>query len=1363
MAKMRMKKTSAKGHKWKKGQSCLSNPETSKHRKAARGCFFQPGNSNLTQAAIAEHNEAMREGRASRQMKELEVDEDDLRSGCGKTFNTFATNFSTCTLPAFEKFFRTFDAGSDQHTRMLGIHAAAQEYLRETGTPESSTAYYCSLMVTLEGVRGSEEDTAAALALLARVARRVARDVLRAKFAEFSATLIATLKRYGDSNNSRLVANAIGSLSVLLRAQDRSEWTNPSTLDLFNSIMAYNVHPKPKIRKAAQYNTCAILWGSAFILCEAEAAGTTTTTTTAETKKEEEEEDSPKPGASMTTSAAAAAPRHPAAGAAAEFCLVNLRAATELGNTKTALHTLVLLRQVIASLPRKQLKAVCECLLSIMQVGRALVNTCALQALHALFAAHPPPEVLPAHTNAALVAALTQGATGGAGGVGGVPVPGKNDPQPACAWITVVTVAVMNMCRLEEEAGMGQLLRWFEVLVPYWQSDHASVRTKVRESLDVLLRECVVAASEGVRGGAAEGLWAVVCEGLSLQYQAAWGEVFRVLEAAFPALGPARPAAAQPCLASLCQLMANPRLPQRPALERAVGAAVAALGPESLLALVPPRATGDVEQDEGGWWTLPLLRRFVAAAGLGPFLDHLLPLAARCHALLDGLDKQGRRDSLLAATYRQVEQQVWAALPAFCRGAGDVEEALGRDGFPRLLCDHLKHRPDTRPHVMEALRLMLAAVPPNPPPGQPPPRLALYAKNYLPALFNVYLTVPGVEGVAPGQRQAALATVRAFAAVLEPPRAAELLAMVLGRHTQAVEAGAGPDHTLRRRALLDLAAALLPRLDGPALATLYGHVLPLLDYQEHGLQKAAYRLLEAVLAGETPATAALVEERLEELGGLLLGGLAKAAPSARAPRLRCLRLLLLRLGPEVARERREEVLRRVVGEAVVCCGRAMSQATRKAAFLLVSEVGAAIQRSEGCTAEDTVVRALELLLAGLVGSPALAAATMLALTALTYQYREQLTAQVVAVLVQNTCVQLLCPSREIVASCLSFIKALPALLTPARLAPHLPAIVQAMTNMTPDCQRKYRLKTRDILDRLMRRYGADAIAALVPPGDTILHKRIRNLRKLASRKEREREERRRTEGEEEEEEDGLGSRALPASLDEILAEIDSEEDEKEEEEEEEGGKRRKMMKKKKKKGNTWIREDDDEIVDLLDASAGQAIMSGRAAAAAARGGGRTKARAGRGFEMDKESGKLIITENGKKEKDGGVDELDFTEDMDDILGLKGAAGGSGKVKKRKRSDSLGSADGAADAGGGGEGKGAKRKKRADPGAEFRAKRAGGDVKKRGTSVNPYAYVRLSKQQLNRRKKAKFEGQFGSLVRGARKGVAGGKRKGGRKK
>ena len=587
------------------------------------------------------------------------------------------------------------------------------------------------------------------------------------------------------------------------------------------------------------------------------------------------------------------------------------------------------------------------------------------------------------------------------------------------------------------------------------------------------MRECVVVCGDGVRGGeCGGGVLCGVCAALSLQYQPAWDQVFRCLEAAFPALGPPHPTTAHTCLNTLCQLMANPRLPHRAALERAVGAAVQALGPRPLLALVAPQATGDPAQDEATWWTLPLLRRFVHGSGLGVFISELVPLAGTCFTLVARLQSEGRGGTLLAKTYQQVEQQVWAALPAFCRGAQDVDTALAQDSFARLLCDHIKHRPDTRPDVMDALRVLLAEHQDN------PGRLATYAKNYLPALFNVYLTPPGTEGVSSGQRQAALATVKAFLAVVPEERAEDLLDMVLQRHTQAQGQPKGQAAALRRRALLDLAGALVPRLAGPPLARLYDHVAPSLASPEHGQQKAAYRLLEDMLAGHTPAAAQLVQHRLDGLREALVGQLASAAPSARAPRLRCLRLLLLRLGPGegVGGDGGVGVVQQVVGEAVVCCGRAMSQATRRAAFLLLSEVGGVLQRVEGCSPHHTVYRALELLLAGLAGTPSLAAATMLALTALTFQYREHVDDQVLQVLVQNTCVQLLCASREIVASCLSFVKATTTLFDGTTLAPHLAPIMQALAAMTPDCQRKYRLKTRDILDRLIRKFGADTVA-----------------------------------------------------------------------------------------------------------------------------------------------------------------------------------------------------------------------------------------------------------------------------------------------
>lgn len=59
------------------------------------------------------------------------------------------------------------------------------------------------------------------------------------------------------------------------------------------------------------------------------------------------------------------------------------------------------------------------------------------------------------------------------------------------------------------------------------------------------------------------------------------------------------------------------------------------------------------------------------------------------------------------------------------------------------------------------------------------------------------------------------------------------------------------------------------------------------------------------------------------------------------------------------------------------------------------------------------------------------------------------------------------------------------------------------------------------------------------------------------------------------------------------------------------------------------------------------------------------------------------------------------------------------------------------------------------GTEYKSKKAKGDIKKKGTAFDPYAYIPLSRNSLNKRKRAKNAGQFKSVVAGARKGAAAG--------
>lgn len=62
------------------------------------------------------------------------------------------------------------------------------------------------------------------------------------------------------------------------------------------------------------------------------------------------------------------------------------------------------------------------------------------------------------------------------------------------------------------------------------------------------------------------------------------------------------------------------------------------------------------------------------------------------------------------------------------------------------------------------------------------------------------------------------------------------------------------------------------------------------------------------------------------------------------------------------------------------------------------------------------------------------------------------------------------------------------------------------------------------------------------------------------------------------------------------------------------------------------------------------------------------------------------------------------------------------------------------------------------GSDYKSNKATGDIKRKGSAYDPYAYIPLSRNSLNKRKRAKSAGQFKSIVSGARKGAAAGSKR-----
>lgn len=176
----------------------------------------------------------------------------------------------------------------------------------------------------------------------------------------------------------------------------------------------------------------------------------------------------------------------------------------------------------------------------------------------------------------------------------------------------------------------------------------------------------------------------------------------------------------------------------------------------------------------------------------------------------------------------------------------------------------------------------------------------------------------------------------------------------------------------------------------------------------------------------------------------------------------------------------------------------------------------------------------------------------------------------------------------------------------------------------------------------------------------------------------------------------------------------------------------------------------------------------------------------RGFKTDI-SGKLIIEEPKRAKKnddsdsdddddgdDAGMDqkkpELDASDSDDELME-------NAKMKSRKRKASGALSQVSGKTGGSSKyvagGKGIHRpiagaasvrsgytngtRKSTEFGSEYRSKKSTGDMKKKG-GLDPYAYIPLSRNTLNKRKRAKNSGQFKSIVQAARKGAAAGSKR-----
>ncbi|XP_029305253.1 RRP12-like protein [Cottoperca gobio] len=1267
--------TGSKLKRWKKGHSSDSNPQTSRYREAAKSRFFSrpTEKSDLTVDALKLHNDLQAGPLELGGRKDACMEEEPDQAFSDRTSGTFLSGLSDCSNLTFRKVQRYWESNSAAHKEICAVLAAVTEVIRSQGGKETETEYFAALMTTLEVVDSTESQAAVAY-LLNLVMKRVPAPVLMSKFSDTTKALMDIMSKQATSEAASALRWILSCLATLLRKQDASVWTYPSTLQAYHGLLSFTVHSKPKVRKAAQQGVCAILRGSDFLFREN------------------------------------APTHHPAAGTTAKFCMKEMEQAGGSKEDTTTLHVLGLLKELMGAFPLGAVKSCCETLLRVMTLSHVLVTASAMQAFHRLFSGKPNASTLSPELNAQVITALYDF------------LPSESDLQPLLAWLAVMEKAHVHLASLQSSLSLGHLPRLFSAAMSCMLSPHTQVVSAASTTLKTLLTECVAPRMEEmgtITATASAGnpfyvckMFRIVEEGLSYRFHASWPFVLQILGCFYRATGKQAHPITTKSLQSLADLRSTPHFPFSGELDLAVGGAVESMGPEVVLGAVPLNITGfedDLEFPRS--WLIPVIRDHVKNTHLGFFGSYFLPLASTLKQRAEELEQAGQK--LEAKVYQTLQTQIWTMLPGFCTCPVDLLASF--KGIARTLGMVINERPDLRLTVCQALRTIVNKSCST---EEEKVEVGRFSKNFLPILFNVYGQQP-TAGESSTYRMAVLDTIKVYLTVTE----SQMVCTFLEKATDRL--GSTDTTEFTRLSMMDLVVAMAPAVDEVTMTKTFELIKPYLEVKEPGMQKKAYRVLEEMCGGEREECRSFVVANLETLKAVLLDTLKKASSPAKRPRLKCLIHIVKRLNEE-----HKDFIPALLPEVIICT-KEVSVGARKNAYNLLVEIGNAFVRFCG-NEKDAMEQYLMLVYAGLTGSVTMITCTVLALTRLVFEYKDAIDVNTREQLLHNICLLLSSRTREIVKAALSFIKVILFIMDPKMLASHATVMMQGVGSIKDDVRRHFRTKLKNIFTKFIRKFGFELVKSMLPAEH---HKVLANIRKADARIKRKRQAAEQHDDSDSENEE---PKTKSQSIEDILAESDSDLSENE-------GKARNAYKKggKPQKARAWLKEgEEDDPLNFLDPKVSQRVMATNPAL-------KKSAKVEHGFKVTSD-GRLIIREDDEddgKDKDEG--------EMKDILEEAGVK--SKKLQKRKfQDDDHMDIEPQLKYKAGGSGIHRPLRGREDTGAEYKSKKGKGDVKKTG-KLDPYAYIPLKKAQLNRRKRAKLQGQFKGMVRGAQKGALSGKK------
>ncbi|KAI9775807.1 MAG: hypothetical protein M1839_000858 [Geoglossum umbratile] len=1055
------------------------------------------------------------------------------------------------------------------------VLSAVEDTLRDQKTDFTPTAYFAAVLALLNQSISSSagivnKDLATSVVyLLDLVTPFTPAPLLRSKFSQILTHLAPALTH--PEAEAPLLKPAIGCLESLLTAQDSAGWQLPPSQigprRAIAGLLNLAVDHRPKVRKRAQDALTKVL-------------------------------KNPPPSPSVD---------HPAADMCAETSLRSLSQLAKATGRKqkhrshkddhhhdpSLIHSLQLVKTVAAASggwPARKIEPLCEVLLNISKSSNEYLTVSAFEVFEVIF------EGMTDDLSSAKLPRLLE--------VISELRPSQNDSQLLPPWITVLSRGYEVSARITPDETFQKLPELFDLITGFLESSFNNIRVSASECLISFVSNCVpntVLLDPSIFDEKVFDKLARSATGLlTVKYQASWLEIFNVLEAMFDSLRWRSDPVLSDVVKTVGELRGNDSFNGKKEADRVLGKAIRAMGPEAVLNLLPLNLSNPQAGQPGRAWMLPILRDFVSNTCLAHFRSEFVPLSAVMFQRV--IDHGEAEKTLEIKLFETVVQQIWSILPGYCDLPLDLPAAFDQS-FAEMVSNVLYKQVELRPHVCRALQALVdsnKAVLALDPDGDPVLQgqvskadarsninhLASFANNLLAVLFNVYSqNLPQNRGFILNCINAYLSITPENEIMSTFVRVTTMLETSLGEagQTQAekqklkkAEDKMPPiTHTL-----MDLVITISVYLPRDSFGTLFNIAsLIVMKDDDPQLQKKAYKIIPRLAESEVGKAA--LRERSVELQQLLVSSADKASAPSRRDRLEAISRIV-----EYLPEANLHFIPIILSEVVISA-KEVNEKARTAAFDLLVLMGEKMRQGgvvesskldhmsdDAPSVPATLEEYFTMVSGGLAGStPHMISASITALTRILYHFRESLKQDLMTDMASTMDLFLTSNNREIVRSVLGFVKVSVISLPLDMMLPRLKTLIPNLMIWSHEHKAHFRAKVKHILERMIRRFGYDAVERNTPEDDKKL---IINIRKTRDRRKRKKE----AGGDEEMEEDTPKKRAskFETEFDEAIYGSESEDGSDVSDDEIMGKKRTR----EKKKGEAFIVEDEDEPLDLLD-------------------------------------------------------------------------------------------------------------------------------------------------------------------------------------